>query len=247
MTDRTDTPLIVLDHVSFSYEEREVLTDVNLTIRKGDYLAILGPNGAGKTTLLKLIFGLLAPQKGTITLFDTPSAMFRDRARIGYVPQKTAVVERNFPATVFDVVLMGRTAKRGLFRRFTRADRAAATEALRKVGVSALADRMVSDLSGGQTQRVFIARALATEPDLLILDEPTAGVDPHAQEDLYGLLRTLNKDLGVTIMIVSHDIETITKETSQIAYVDRSLTYHESSLSFIESDFKRVLTHGHDH
>lgn len=241
------TPLIELEHVSFSYGEREVLTDVNLTIHQGDYLAILGPNGAGKTTLLKLIFGLLTPQKGTIRLFGTPSATFKDRSRIGYVPQKTAIAERNFPATVFDVVLMGRTAKRGLFHPIRQTDKDAALLALRRVGLLELADRMISDLSGGQTQRVFIARALATEPAVLILDEPTAGVDPHAQEDLYGLLRSLNTESGITIMIVSHDIETITKETSQIAYVDRSLTYHESSLSFIESDFSRVVAHGHDH
>lgn len=243
----TTTPLISLSNISFSYGDRKVLSAVDLNINKGDYLAIIGPNGAGKTTLLKLIFGVLAPQNGEIQIFGTPIHHFKNWWRIGYVPQKTALLDANFPATVYEAVLMGRYAKKGLFRMTDKTDQHKTEEALARVGLLHLRNRMVSDLSGGQTQRVFIARALATEPELLILDEPTAGVDQKSQDELYALLRKLNKEDHVTIALVSHDIEAIARETTQLAYIDQTLTYHESSLSFIEHDLARVLSHGHDH
>src|SRR5260221_10307132 len=166
--------IIELDNVSFSYGHEEVVKNVSLAIHKGDYLGLIGPNGAGKSTLLKLMLGLLKPNQGTVKLFGVEVSKFKDWPKIGYVPQKT-YVEMNFPATVEEVVMMGRYGKRGLFHFPTAEDKRKVNEVLAQVEMSPFKNRQISDLSGGQQQRVFIARALAAEPEVIFLDEPTAG------------------------------------------------------------------------
>jgi zinc transport system ATP-binding protein len=180
-----------------------VLTGVDLRIESGEFVAIAGPNGGGKTTLLRLALGLERPTHGRVLLFDEPPRTFSDRARIGYLAQRTKIGGRA-PVTVRELVEAGRAPLRPIGR-LRREDRAAVDEALERVGMSHLARRPLSQLSGGQQQRAFIAKALAAHPTLLVLDEPTTGVDVEAQEALAALLDRLHVELGVTILYVSHE------------------------------------------
>lgn len=202
--------------VSFSYGEHEVLEKIDLDIHRGDYLGVVGPNGAGKTTLLKIILGLLKPSSGSVKLMG----------KVGYVPQKATNFDTNFPATAYEVVLMGTYPQRGLFARVTDTDRANARKALEEVDMWEYRNRLIGKLSGGQQQRVFIARALAAEPEIIFLDEPTSGVDQKAQADFYHLLKRLNEKNGLTLVLVSHDIEAAKHDSMHIAHVNKTLTYH---------------------
>lgn len=228
-----ERPLVHLHDVSFGYGSDLVLDSVSLTVDRGDYLGLIGPNGSGKTTLLKLILGILpAPRQGQIELFGTPIQRFREWWRIGYVAQKAASFNSGFPATVEEVVFTGRAPRRGLFRPFTAADRQAVYEALERVGMLAYKDRLIGRLSGGQQQRVFIARALVSQPELLILDEPTVGVDASAEAQFYQLIRTLRREMGLTVILVSHDIGVVGHEVSRLACLNRRLFYHGSPDDF---------------
>ncbi len=231
-----DAPSVVeLEHVCFSYGGEKVLEEVSLQIRRGDFLGIIGPNGSGKTTLLRIVLGLLHSECGHVRLFGTDVRAFHDWDRIGYVPQKAVVFESRFPANVFEVVMSGRCGRAGLGRRFDAQDRDAGLRALETVGMAGYRKRLIGNLSAGQQQRVFIARALASSPELLVLDEPTVGVDLDAQEQFYSLLRRLNRDLGTTLVLVSHDIAVIAKEVTQLACLNRTLVFHGSSQEAIHS------------
>lgn len=220
-----DAVVAAVEHVCADYGSERVLDQVSLQIHRGDFLGIIGPNGSGKTTLLRILLGLLRPSCGHVTLFGRDVRDFRDWARVGYVPQKAAV-EARFPANVFEVVISGRAARTGPGRRFGAADREAALRALDIVGLRAAWNRLIGRLSPGQQQRVFIARALVHEPELLVLDEPTVGVDVDAQEQFYGLLRHLNRDLGTTLIMVSHDIGVVAQEVTRLACLNRTLVFH---------------------
>ncbi len=227
--------IVEISDVSFSYGKEEVLKDISLEIHQGDYLGLVGPNGAGKTTLLKIMLGLLPPKKGDIKLFGTDLKKFKKWSDIGYVPQKATNFDVNFPATVKEVVLMGRYGKKGLFRRTDGRDEIIAKKALQEVGMKEYENRLIGDLSGGQQQRVFIARAIAGEPKIIFLDEPTSGVDSKTQDEFYALIKKLNAELNLTLVLISHDIEKITKEAMHIACVDKTLVYHETPEKFLES------------
>lgn len=217
--------IIECTDVSFSYGDTEILHDVYLAVHRGDYLGIVGPNGGGKTTLLKIMLGLLSPNHGTVKLFGEDIRTFKDWWKIGYVPQKATSFDANFPATVFEVVLMGTYGKRGLFKRTRQEDIQAAHDALEKVEMLDAADRLIGDLSGGQQQRVFIARALVNKPEVIFLDEPTTGVDEKNQKEFYELLRTLNKKYDVTLAFISHDLHALEQEATEIATINRTVTY----------------------
>ena len=218
-------PIILLDHVTVTYQSLVALEDVSLSVEPGAFLAIIGPNGAGKTTLLKTVLGLLRPVRGTVRVFGkAPWELDGERQRIGYVPQVMAV-DLDFPVRAGEVVLMGRYGRIGLVRRPSAADRWAARQALARVGIADLADRPIARLSGGQRQRVFLARALANEPDLLLLDEPTTGVDVVATESLYELLRGLH-DEGITILVVSHDVGVVAAYVDMVACINRRMVAH---------------------
>ncbi len=219
-------PIIELDKLSFAYGETKVLEGASLTIREGEYLGIVGPNGGGKSTIVKLMLGLLAPQAGTVRLFGQQLSEFRDWHRIGYVPQKPSESVATFPATVQEVVLMGRIATRGLFARFTAQDREHAERAMTTVGIEGLAGRQIGQLSGGQQQRVFIARALAGDPDLIVLDEPTVGVETAVRDSFYALLRSLHRDHHHTLVLVSHDLDCVEREVSRMVEVDGAVGVH---------------------
>ncbi len=217
-------PIIEIQNLSFAYNNQAVLKDVSLTVKQGEFLALIGPNGGGKTTLLKLILGLLDADKGTIRVFGHPPR--KASHRIGYVPQDVHI-NKNFPVTAMDVVLMGRRTSGKGRAHYSREDRSAAQNTLETVGMGDFSQRRIGRLSGGQRQRVFIARALATDPDVLLLDEPTASIDSQGQSDFYALLKDLNET--VTIVLVSHDLMILTSYVRSVACVNQQVHYHEEA------------------
>lgn len=235
--------IATLRGVGFSYGTEPLLSDVNLAIHRGDYLAIVGGNGSGKTTLLKIMLGLIAPHAGTVELFGTPIARFTAWERIGYVPQKATSFDAGFPATVEQVVLMGRYGRRGLLRPVTREDRAAARRALEAVELADLGERLIGELSGGQQQRAFIARALAGEPEIIFLDEPTVGVEAKVRDEFYALLRRLNAEFHLTIVLVTHDVEAMAHEAMHVACVDRTVFYHDSVDAYFADTHRAAHPH----
>ena len=218
-------PHLEFDRVSFQYGSEPVVEDVTLSVGQGEFVAVLGPNGSGKTTLLKLALGLIKPASGTVKLFGEPTSGARPGKRLGYVPQTVDGMETRFPATVEEIV------NQGLYRGFDplaiwRRNSQAAVEALETVGMADLRRRRMSSLSPGQQQRTLIARALAREPELLVLDEPVSGVDAVGQEQLYAMVRRLNSERGITILLVSHDIGAVMREAQTVACINRTLVFH---------------------
>lgn len=232
--------IIELDRICFSYTSDEVVKDVSLAIHKGDYVGIVGPNGGGKTTLLKLMLGLLQPKDGNIKLFNTDIKDFKDWSKIGYVPQRT-YVEMNFPVTVEEMVAMGRYGKRGLFHFPTNEDKDKTLQALKQVDMVDYKDRQIHDLSGGQQQRVFIARALASEPEIIFLDEPTVGVDVKTQKQFYALLRKLNKELDLTLVLVTHELDVVAHEATELGYINRTMEYYGEPEEFLKGKYFHEL------
>jgi zinc transport system ATP-binding protein len=218
------TPVVEVENLWFSYNGQPILRDVNLQIKKGEFLAILGPNGGGKTTLLKLILGILKPGRGTIRVFG--KAPKEVASRIGYVPQDTNF-KKDFPISSLDVVLMGRLGHAGSARHYTKQDRVLAEEALDRMGMRDYRTRRIGDLSGGQRQRIFIARALAANPDIMFMDEPTASVDVKGQEDLYSLLKEMNK--AMTIVVVTHELSILSSYIKSVACVNEKLYFHDEA------------------
>jgi len=230
--------------------EHAILEDINLKLERADFLGLIGPNGGGKSTLLKLMLGLIKPDRGRIRIFNLRPEEIR--GRVGYLPQKT-IFDQSFPVKVLEVVLMGRFSRTGLFRRYGSADRDAAFRALAAVGMEDRADREIGALSGGEQQRVFVARSLVSDPELLLLDEPTAGVDSAQQTEFYELLCHLNQHLGIAIVLVSHDITAISKYVGKIACLNQRLYYHGSN-ELISEDIEKaygcpveMIAHGTPH
>lgn len=199
-------PVVEFDHVTFAYENRTIIDQLQLTISQRDFVGVIGPNGAGKSTLLKMMVGLLKPTKGEIRLFGQSLPHFADWDRIGYVPQRNAF-NPLFPATVREVVLSGLYTQRKMYRRMTQADKLKAEEALGALSIDNLADRLIGRLSGGQQQRAFLARALINQPEILILDEPTVGIDAATQDDFFRMIRHMHQHHNITFIMVSHDLE----------------------------------------
>jgi zinc transport system ATP-binding protein len=223
-----DTPAVSLTHLWVTYSHRPVLEDVSLVIQSGRYVGILGPNGAGKSTLLKVILGLVQPSRGEVQVFGEPPARLRKSGRLlGYLPQKP-LSHPHFPVSVLDVVLMGRYGRIGLGKRPGPRDREAALANLSRLGIAHLAERPIGELSGGEQQRVFIARALAVEPKLLVMDEPTISLDACAQDDLFELVHGLKEELGLTVLIVSHDIGAVARHVDDVVCLNRRLHVHEA-------------------
>ncbi len=233
--------IIEVQDVSFAYNGSPVLQNINLNIHQGDYLGIVGPNGGGKSTLLKLMLGLLTPSSGEIKLFGVTCKNFHEWSKLGYVPQKAINFDQLFPATVYEVVAMGRYGKRGLLRRLNHNDTAIIENSLHQVEMIQYKDRLIGDLSSGQQQRVFIARALAGEPEVILLDEPTTGVDAKTQKQFYGLLKKLNQELNITLITVSHDLEVIAAEATELACINQTLVYHGEPREFTKNDYVEKL------
>ncbi|MBN1458799.1 MAG: metal ABC transporter ATP-binding protein, partial [Armatimonadetes bacterium] len=217
--------IIELEHLTVSYQHQVALEDITLAVPAGQFLAVVGPNGSGKTTLLKVVLGLVRPTAGTVRVFGkSPWRLGQERRRIGYVPQGTNA-DVQFPVRVFEAVMMGRYGRMGLGRRAEAKDIEAVQRAMQRGGIERLANEPIARLSGGQRQRVFVARALANDPELLLLDEPTTGVDVAATGTLYELLHTLHEE-GMTILVVSHDIGVVANYATAVACLNQQLALH---------------------
>lgn len=215
---------IHIDDVSFSYGPVSVLENASLTLENRAFVSIVGPNGGGKTTLLKIILGMLKPQTGSVSVFGEVPEI--GRKRIGYLPQH-ASLDAKFPVSAEDVVLMGRLGKTRTLGFYSKTDREAARAMLARVGLEPFCDRPLSALSGGQRQRVLIARALVSEPSLLLLDEPASSLDDYVEQELYDLLRELNREL--TIVVVSHDVAYVSRYVQKVICVNREVHIHPVS------------------
>lgn len=225
-------PIIELDRLSFAYEQRLVIEEVSFTVQERDFVGIIGSNGAGKTTLMRMIVGLLKPTGGSIKLFGKPIGEFREWDRIGYVPQKNSF-NPLFPATVREVVLSGLYNRNKLFKRVSKADAVKCEEALHAMKIEDLADKRIGQLSGGQQQRAFLARALINNPALLILDEPTVGIDAETQEGFFHLIKHMHQHHNITFLMVSHDMEMIR------SYLGQEPKQHSGKIKF-------YVKHSHD-
>jgi len=218
------TPIIRFSHATFGFPGVIALKDITLEIAEGEFVGIIGPNGSGKTTLCKAVLGLMRPLEGSLQIFDCSCEELRchHRARIGYLPQKGRL-DQNFPITVLEAVMMGRYGALGLFRRPAKQDRQIALQALANVGMQDHHDTALGHLSSGQQQRVLIARALAQQPQVLLLDEPTTGIDITTQHSVLDLVRRLHRDLGLTVLLVTHDINMIRPQVDRMVLLKTRL------------------------
>ncbi len=237
-------PVIEVTGLTYRYEKENVLEDIHLTVPTGSFLAVVGPNGSGKSTLLKLILGLLRVQEGKIRLFGEDINRFKDWQRIGFVSQKANSFNTGFPATVYEVVASGLTKKIGLFKFMKQEHQLKIKEAIRSVGLSNYMYQNIGELSGGQQQRVFIARALVSDPNLLILDEPTVGVDAENVRSFYEMLEELNKERGITLLLVTHDIGAVSDQVSHVVCLNKYLFFHGNSDEFKLHEMSHLF--GHD-
>jgi ABC-type Mn2+/Zn2+ transport system ATPase subunit len=217
-------PIIWFDHASFGFSGVIALKDISLSIDAGEFVGVIGPNGSGKTTLCRAVLGLMAPIEGHLHIFDCACDKLRchHRAQIGYLPQK-GVVDRNFPVTVLETVMMGRYGALGLFSRPGANDREIAMAALAHVSMEGHKDTALGHLSGGQQQRVFIARALAQQPKVLLLDEPTTGLDMTTQHNVIELVQHLHEELKLTVLLITHDINMIRSRVDRLVLLKTKL------------------------
>lgn len=214
-------PIIQLHHISAAYENKQVLEDINLTVYDKDFLGVIGPNGGGKTTLMKIILGLLSPTRGDIHFFQ--NGIETSAISMGYLPQYNSI-DKKFPISVYDVVLSGLNQQKSLFRRFSPQQHEQVQHTITRMGLDGLEKRAIGQLSGGQLQRALLGRALVSNPQVVILDEPNTYIDKRFEAQLYTLLEEINKDCA--IILVSHDIGTVLQNVKTIACVNGTLDYH---------------------
>ena len=237
---------VEINHLSIKFNEQLILNDINFSIEEKDFMAIIGPNGGGKTTLLKVILGILTPDEGKVKVFGKDPKKAKDL--MGYLPQRLDF-DHDFPINVFETVLMGRY--HGLLKKYSNQDHKAVTQALKDVEMDELKDRQISKLSGGQMQRVFIARAIVRDPKLLIMDEPMASIDPEMQHSFYELMSRLKNKMA--IVLVSHDVGAVSTHVDKIACLNQKLYYHgpvEDSANGLEEVYHcpiELISHGIPH
>ena len=234
--------VIEVDNLGFSYGNEPIFTNIGFSVHNGDFAAVIGSNGSGKSTLLRLILGELAPSSGNIRLFDQDIRRFRDWPKIGYVPQNSLQSWANFPATAEEIVKANLFSQIGLLRFPKKEHRDKTRRALELTGMEAYSKRLIGELSGGQQQRVMLARVLVNDPEIMLLDEPTTGVDSKTVDSLYELLSRLNRESGLTIVMVTHDIGRAEN------YVSRVLCLEEGSLVELgKAQVQEELSHKHKH
>ncbi len=220
----TSAPLIDARGISFAYGSTPVLEEVSLSVRPGEFVALVGPNGSGKSTLLKILLGSLPSRTGVVRLVGSPPDELHDRGRLGYVPQRPSL-SPDVPATVEELVSAGRLARRGWWRPFTAEDRLAVRHAMESVEIGELARRPLAELSGGQQQRAFIARAFASEPELLVLDEPIAGVDAESQRRFRDSLVHLIREHGAGVLLVSHELSAVSGDIDRVVVLKKRVLF----------------------
>jgi zinc transport system ATP-binding protein len=247
--------MLSVEHLGFRYNSIEVLSDISFNVDAGDYIGLVGPNGSGKTTVVKIILGLMRPEKGAVKLFGMNPSAFKDRRKIGYLPQKLTHFNPFFPATVREIVASGLFSKKRFPKRIETSDEASIDEAMRLTEVLDIKKKMIGELSGGQQQRVLVARAIVNEPELLILDEPTTALDPEARENFFKVLYELNRRKNVTVILVTHDIASIGKYASKLLYLDKKIIFYGSFEDFCISEnmtnyfgefTQHLICHRHD-
>lgn len=247
--------IISMKNISFSYENKQILDHINFSVSKGSFMGLVGPNGGGKTTLIKLILGLQKADAGSIQLFGQPIEKFNNWNKIGFVSQKANTFNKGFPATVYEVVSMGLTAKVGYLKFFQKKHKEKIKETINQVGMKAYTHENIGNLSGGQQQRIFIARSLVNDPELLILDEPTVGVDNENVQRFYDLLDNLNRNKGITMLMITHDTGTIAEQATEIACLNKKLHFHgkpEAYKRISNEEWSHIYGHNihlitHDH
>lgn len=245
--------VVEVKNLSFGYGDKLVLDNVDLYVKEGDFMGIVGPNGSAKSTLLKLTLGILRPNAGEVRLFDTPIAQFKDWYKIGYVSQRVRDFNLSFPATVEEIIAANLHHSMGAFKFLTKKHKEKIDQVLEIVGMQDYKKRLIGQMSGGQQQRIFIARVLASDPRILFLDEPTVGVDAKSQQQFYELLGRLNKELNMTLVMVSHDIGVITKQANRIAclgnqkiFIDRTEDFdQENYIRSVYGEYAELLHHEH--
>ncbi len=230
--------LISCENAAFGYDSEIVLSDINFSLHGGEYMCILGENGAGKSTLIKGILKLMNPVSGTIRMGEGLKAW-----EIGYLPQQTAV-QKNFPASVFEVVLSGRINSMGIRPFYSGRDRKDAHEKIRLMGMEEYEKKSYQELSGGQKQRVLLARALCASKKLILLDEPAAGLDPVAMNDLYELIKDINDNMKMTVIMVSHDVRAAVKYASHILHLSHKQLFFGTTADYIKSSAGKEFLEG---
>jgi zinc transport system ATP-binding protein len=226
---------LTIKNLSAGYRGTEALRNVSFSVTPGDYIGICGPNGSGKSTMIKVILGLLQPTAGEISLLGTPLAKFRSWQRIGYLPQGLQFFNPHFPATVDEVVRLGRLAGKSFPKSFNREDATAVERTMEWMGISHIKGSMIGELSGGLRQRVLLARALVNDPELLVMDEPTTALDPETRESFYKLIYEMNREKKATVLLVTHDTATIGKYASHLLYLDKEIVFYGSFDDFCNS------------
>ncbi|CEF18684.1 metal ABC transporter ATP-binding protein [Staphylococcus xylosus] len=229
------TPVFELKNIDYYFDNKQVLENINIKINRGEFVAIVGPNGAGKSTLLKIILGLLPIQKGRIYVDGKDYNGNQSLLKISYVSQKAQAFKAGFPASVKEVVISGLTKRKKLFQWFNRNDEESVKTVLSRLNIEHLIDKNIAELSGGQQQRVLIARALISEPSVLILDEPTSGIDAKHVSEFYETLETLKQE-GVTIILVTHDIGVVADTATEVACLNKHLHFHGTTEDFKSLD-----------
>lgn len=227
--------VISVRNLSFQYNSEDVLTNVSFDITKGDYVGLVGPNGSGKTTLIRNLLGLLKPSAGTVSLFGKSLYEFHEWHRIGYLSQKFVASYHHFPATVKEIVSMGLLSTKRFPKRIGSSDDVAVEKALLRMDILDFKNRLIGELSGGQQQRVWIARTIVHEPELIILDEPTAAIDPETRERFFDLLANLHRQKERTIILVTHDIGSIGRYASKMLLLDKRIIFDGTFDAFCQS------------
>ena len=237
--------VISVENLTFCYNGLEVISDISLAVKKGDYLGIAGPNGSGKSTLIKNILGILQPQKGCVNIFGHPPASFHQWNRVGYLPQRISALNQHFPSTVEEIVQLG-MKKRNLVE---------LKRVLELMGIGHLANRLIGELSYGEQQRTMLARALINQPDLLIFDEPTTALDPETREIFYSLTGEMNRVKGTTIILITHDTGVIGQYARHLLYLDKKIIFSGTFEDFCSSpdmtgffglDSQHLICHQHN-
>ncbi|PKN53005.1 MAG: ABC transporter ATP-binding protein [Deltaproteobacteria bacterium HGW-Deltaproteobacteria-13] len=237
--------IINVDHLTFCYNGLEVISDISFAVKEGDYVGIAGPNGSGKSTLIKNILGILRPQKGCVNIFGRPLTSFHQWSRIGYLPQRISALNNHFPSTVEEIVQLGMKKRNPVTLKRT----------LDLMGIAHLSTRLIGELSYGEQQRIMLARALISQPDLLIFDEPTTALDPETRDIFYSLTHEMNHQKGTTIVLVTHDTGIIGQYARHLLYLDKKLIFFGTfenfcaspdMAGFFGSTSQHVICHQHE-
>ncbi len=237
-------PIVEIRDVSVKYTNGVLALDgINIDVNQKDLIALIGPNGAGKSTLLKIVLGLIKPTSGSVKLFGSQE-LSKNLKYVGYVPQSAQARDPNLPFSVYETVMIGRTPHAGLLHGVGAQDRQKVEETLKLFGIYELKDRKIGQLSGGQSQRVFLAKAMVAEPKLLLLDEPTSGVDTTSKSEFYKILERLNRERGITVILSSHDVGVITKIANRVLCINRSQFFCGENADFSASvEIHKVYDH----